>query len=276
MLHTLSALRGLELQAQDGILGTVSDFLVDDRNWQVRWMVIDTGVWLTGRKVLIHPAAVISADYATDSLSVALTKAQVAESPDILSDRPVSQQMQTDIYTYYGWNPMWSGGTLQDGRFGGPMLGGGESGAIAAPFSAPAYFGAHAEPAAAEPDLRAGQAGLAGGDDVESADPHLRSIAEITGYHVHAVDGAIGHVADYLLDSATWGVRYLVVDTSNWWIGQQVLIAPQAVTAVQWADHHMELSISRAMIRDSPLWDAANSQTGTYEARAQQHYAMPG
>jgi hypothetical protein len=179
----------------------VSDFLFDDGIWKVRWIVIDTGRWLTGRKVLIHPSAILSADYEARKISVALSMAQVKDSPDIRQDRPVSRQMQNNLYNYYGWTPVWGRGVFGDRTNGDAMLGGGESGAIASHLSPPAYFGASAVQEAERREV-----------NLEDGDPHLRSIAEVTGYHVHATDGNIGHVEDFLVESDNWGVRYLVVD----------------------------------------------------------------
>ena len=164
MLNVVSSLKGFDIQAKDGGLGTVSDFLFDDSTWKVRWLVVDTGKWLTGRKVLIHPSAVGYADYGSQELTVALTKTQVKDSPDIAQDRPVSQQMQNELYGYYGWDPLWSGGMYGGGLYGGAM------GGIASPLSTRAYFGAGA--------VREAERGEA---DHDKGDPHLRSIAEVTG-----------------------------------------------------------------------------------------------
>jgi len=264
MLNAVSSLKGFEIQAKDGSLGTVSDFLFDDSTWKVRWMVVDTGRWLTGRKVLVHPAAVVSAEYGARELNVALTKAQVQDSPGILQDRPVSQQMQNDLYGYYGWDPLWGGGMFGGGMYGGSMYGGG-MGAIASPLSAPAYFGN----AAVREAERVGT-------DLDEGDPHLRSIHEVTRYHVHATDGAIGHVQDFLIDNASWGVRYLIVDTSNWWVGQHVLISPYAVKSVDWSERHVRLDLTREKIKSSPSWNPSNNIDGEFERRLHSHYDWPG
>jgi hypothetical protein len=134
MLNELSSLKGFGLQGNDGTLGTVADFLFDDSTWKVRWLVADDGGWLTGRKFLIHPSAVVSVEPAIKGFTVALTKEQVKSSPEILEDRPVSQQMQNDLYDYYGWSPLWSGGMFGGGVYGG-MSG------IAMPVAAPGLFG---------------------------------------------------------------------------------------------------------------------------------------
>ena len=259
MLNVVSSLKGFEIQAKDGSLGTVADFLFDDSTWKVRWLVVDTGKWLTGRKVLIHPSAVGYADYASQELTVALTKAQVKDSPDVARDRPVSQQMQNDLYGYYGWDPLWGGGMYGGGPYGGAM------GGIASPLSARAYFGPGA--------VLEAEHGEVNRDD---GDPHLRSIAEVTGYHVHATDGGIGHVENFLVDSASWGIRYLVVDTSNWWVGQHVLMSPYAIKQVDWPNHDVRLDITRDKVKSSPPWNPADIVDGTFERRLHSHYDWPG
>ncbi len=265
MLNALSSLKKFGIHAKDGSLGTVSDFLFDDSTWKVRWLVVDTGGWLTGRRVLLHPSAVISAEYGAEYLNVALTKAQVEASPDIVQDRPISQQMQNDLYGYYGWDPLWGGGTFGGGGLYGGAIYGGEMGAIASPASAPVYFGAAA--------VREAERVETGVDD---GDPHLRSIDEVIGYHVHATDGDIGHVQDILVDSASWSIRYLVVDTSNWWFGQHVLISPYAVQSIAWHDRHVRLDIARARVKASPPWDPAGVVENEYERRLHEHYNWRG
>ena len=204
MLLAGSALKGFALEATNGKLGTVSDFLFSDETWRMRWLVVDTGVWLTGRKVLIHPSAIGGADYEHRELPVALTKAQVEGSPDILQDRPVSRQMENDLYGYYGWDPLWSGGF-----YGG--------GAMTLPFVPSSYLGDTA--LLERTDFE---------DQDEHDDPHLRSMTAVTGYHIHASDGEIGHVENLLVDSASWRIRYLIADTRNWWPGKHVLLSPAA------------------------------------------------
>lgn len=254
MLNAASSLRDFDIQATDGSLGTISDFLFDDTTWKLRWMVVDTGRWLSGRKVLVHPSAVILVAIEGRQVNVALTKQQVEDSPDILQDRPVSRQMQNDLYGHYGWDPLWGGG-MYPGSFG----------AIASPLSAPAYFGTAAM-RNAERD----------GMNLDDGDPHLRSTVEVAGYHVHATDGDIGHVQDFLIDDASWEIRYLIVDTSNWWVGQHVLISPYSVRNVDWSERHVRLDLSRDKIKSSPSWNPSNLVDGDFERRLHSHYDWPG
>jgi hypothetical protein len=251
MLLAGSALKGYAIEATDGRIGSVLDVLFDDRTWQVRWLVVDAGTWLTGRKVLLHPSAFGQADYVGHALSAKLTMAQVKDSPGFNQDRPVSRQMEHTLYDYYGWDPLW----------GGSIFGGGT---MSQSFATP-YLGGLAVREAA---------GLE--HEQDAGDPHLRSITAVTGYHIHAKDGSIGHVESFLIDDEAWGIRYLVVDTKNWWPGQHVLISPYAVRDIGWPQRRVELDVSRDQVRESPPWDPAALVDRAYEERLHGHYSWPG
>lgn len=159
---------------------------------------------------------------------VNLTMQQVKDSPDIDTNRSVSRQMETRVYDYYRWDPYWCGKNLG-------------MNAMAAPLIAPLWStsrdpgGADAQP-------------IEGG-------PGLRSIAAVTGYHIHATDGDIGYVEDFLVDDADWKIRYITVDTKNWWSGQRVLISPRSVRQVDWTNKLMHLTVNRQKVKGSPSYD---------------------
>jgi len=252
MLFVESTLKGYAVQASDGKVGDVTDFLFDDQNWKIRWLVLEPGSSLPQRKILLHPSALAAPDPVGKSIAVNLTKAEVEGSPDFLDHQPVSRQMEAHLYDYYGWDPAWG-----SSYFG--------LGAIATPFSPPPLVGAlppdEAAAAAAPPD---------------EADLHLRSIAEVTGYHVHASDGEIGHIENFVFDHANWDIRYLAVDTRNWWPGQHVLISPYAVREIDWENRHVELNIMRAQVKASPPWDSVPMVDHAYEQQLHRHYDWPG
>jgi hypothetical protein len=118
MLRNASQINGYAIAASDGRLGTVADFLFDDVSWSVRWLVVDTGKWLSGRKVLLPPAVFGRPDPDDGEFAVGLTMQQVKDSPDIGSARPVSRQIETNIYDYYGWQPYWGTDLLMGGFAG--------------------------------------------------------------------------------------------------------------------------------------------------------------
>ncbi len=253
MLRPIAKLSGYFIEALDGQIGTVSDVLFNDATWKTRWLVLDTGHWLPGRKVLIHPSAVGQVDDEGQTVFVKLSKARIEDSPGIQDHQPVSRQMEAGLYGYYGWDPLW----------GSSFYG---MGAIASPLSSPPSFGGMGMGETAAIDT--------GHDD---QDAHLRSVAEVAGYHVHASDGEIGHVEDLLVEDAAWDVRYLIVDTRTWWAGQHVLVSPFAVREINWGDRQVQLDITREKIKGSPPWKRPPTQLDQiYAGQLHQYYGWPG
>jgi hypothetical protein len=255
MMQVISALKGFAIEASDGRIGAVADFLFDDGSWRVRWLVVDCGTWLPGRKVLTHPSAILLNDLEPRRFVVALTKAEVEKSPLLAEDQPVSQQMEDRLHTYYGWDPLWGGPYLSE-----------TPGAIAWPYMAPPYFGLGLGAVEAQ-GKRA---------NLHGSDPHVRSVNEVTGYHIRAVDGEIGHIENFMIDDADWSIHYFVVDTRNWWFGERVLISPRAVKAIEWFDRRVELDASREQVKSSPRWDPLVAFTQVYAKRLHRHYGWPG
>lgn len=251
MLRNASAINGYAIAARDGRLGTVSDFLFDDNSWLVRWLVVDTGTWLSSRKILLPAFALGHLDAGKAEFSVRLTKHQVKDSPDIDAERPVSRQMETHIYEYYGWSPYWGTGLFM----GGYNYGAGGGGILPMPWPASSRDGQ--DPAAL---------------DCSHDDPHLRSTEAITGYHIHASDGQIGHVEDFLIEDGDWSIHYLIVDTKNWWPGKRVLVSPRSVREINWAAGIVNLHVDRKKVKDSPEYDASMSIDRAYENRFHNYY----
>jgi len=262
MLEAISAFKGFAIEATDGKMGTVVDFLFDDETWKVRWLVVDCGGWLRDRKVLIHPSAVSYTALEDPELNVELTKAQVEASPEVLEHQPVSRRMESRLYEYYGWDPLWD---EAPNLVPAP-------GAMASPLSAPPLFGLQASDEPLNDDAASEVGSAASEDD----DAHLRSVFDVIGYHIHAIDGEIGHVENFLFDNEDWTLHYFVVDTSNWWFGKRVLISPQAVRAIDWSDRKVELEVSRVQVESTPPWDPLVVFDEIYAKQLHEHYGWPG
>jgi hypothetical protein len=248
MLWNASAINGYDIAARDGRLGTVSDLLFGDVGWVVRWLVVDTGDWLSGRKVLLPVSVLGKPDPRLRRIPVELTMQQVKDSPDIDTERPVSRQTETDVYGYYGWSPYWGAGPV-------PV-----SNAIASPLVAPLWSSLQGDD----------HNGIPRDDD----DPHLRSISAVTGYHIHATDGEMGHAKDFLVDDGAWGIRYVIVDTRNWWPGVSVLISPRSVREIDWPNKHIHLDVTRQKVKDGPKYDPAITLDGAYEETFLTYYGI--
>lgn len=244
MIQSLNIIRKYSIQATDGILGSVSDIYFDDAEWTVRYLVVDTGTWLSGRKVLIPASALGSPDNRLRHFPVQLTRAQVEDAPSIDEDKPVSRQHEADLHGYYGWEPYWGAGGLA------PGMAGYAPGAIPPPPPEPAA-GAIAE---------------------EPGDPHLRSGREVIGYRIAATDGDVGHVEDILVDDDGWRVRYLLVDTRNWLPGRKVVMAPDWVRTIDWAERKVAVDHTRDQVKGSPEYDEVAGVSRAYERGLYEHY----
>ena len=251
MLRNVKQLRGYAILATDGAIGEVDDLYIDDDRWAIRYLVVDTGNWLPGRKVLISPHSIGRPDWAAQQLPVSLTKAQVEGSPDIDTRKPVSRQHEIDYIGYYGYPHYWGGAGL---------------------WGMGAYPGSLTAEIAFEEAMKARETAAA----QNPGDSHLRSCRVVIGYHIQATDGDIGHVKDLLVEDRTWAIRYLIVHTSNWWGGHDVLVSPQWIEAVSWADAKVSVGLTRQAVKDAPLYDAAAHLDREQEQAMHEHYGRPG
>jgi hypothetical protein len=243
MLRSMKSMEDYTIGAIDGIVGQVKDFYFDDESWVIRYLVVAAGEGPSRRKVLISPIAIGRPNWAEKILPVSLTRNQVINSPDIDTDKPVSRQHEMGYLGYYGYGNYWGGGGL---------------------WGAGLY-----------PDLL--QAGLQSNDvRPHQDDLHLRSGDAVMRYYVHANDGDMGHVAGLLIDESSWAIRYLIVDTSNWWLGHQVLIAPQWIDQVSWAESTVSVGMTRQSIKDSPAYDPDAALDREQEAGIHSHYGRAG
>jgi len=107
-------------------------------------------------------------------------------------------------------------------------------------------------------------------------DPHLRSANTVAHYYVHASDGDIGHVSGFLIDDHSWAIRYVLVDTSNWWLGHEVIIAPEWIEDVDWAECIVTVDLSRQAVKDSPTYAPEQTLEREQELCTHRHYGRDG
>lgn len=246
MLTNATFLQGLTIQATDGMVGKVDDLYFDDDNWAIRYLTVDTGSWLQGRQVLISPHSVTHVDWDARSVDVSISKKQVELSPDIDTHQPVSRQRETEYFGYYGYPYYWSGPYLWGPDYypSGPM-------------SEPS------NPSKANPQ------------PINGADSHLRSAAAITGYHVEASDGEIGHLDGFIVDDKDWAIRYLEIATRDWFPGKKVLLSPEWVDRVSWADTNVYVGLSKQAIKSAPEYIVSRPLTREFETDLHAHYGRP-
>jgi hypothetical protein len=243
MLIKAKSLKDYKLHSRDGEMGTVEQFYFDDTHWTIRYLVANTGNWLTGREVLISPYGLGDIDTEKKDIAVNLTKKQIEGSPSLETDQPVSRQFEEDYYGYYGWPLYW----------GGPYMWG------AYPY--------------VERDLKTIRKDNEGG---KPWDVHLRSTRIVSAYDIQAVDGELGHVGDFVIDDQTWAIRYLIIDTRNWWPGKKVLVSPKWIKRVSWEESKVFVDLSRETIKKSPEYAEESLLNRDYETSLHRHYDRKG
>jgi hypothetical protein len=225
-VQSTADLYGYKLSALDGPIGHVKDFYFDDETWVLRYLVADTGSWLSERQVLLTPHAFGGhafgkLDEDAKTLHVRLQKLQIENSPSIDSHRPVSRQFEVEYYGYYGWPAYWQGDSLWG-------LGG-----------YPAALPPTQEEVAVRRQYR------------HRDDKHLRSAMAVTGYHLRATDGPIGKVTGFLVDDRNWAICDLVVDAGHWYAGRRILVSPISVKRISYEESQVYVDLSKADIQQT-------------------------
>jgi len=243
MLCKANTLKGYTLDSLNGKIGKVKEFYFDDQHWTIRYLVADTGTWLTGRQVLLSPYALVAVNTEQQNIEINLTKQQIEDSPPLGSDKPVSRQYEDAYYGFYGWPTYWRG---------------------------PCVWGDFPNITQDPEQWKTASRGE------KAWDPYLRSSEDVTGHHIQAADGEIGHVEDFIIDDETWAIRYLIIDTRNWWPGKKVLISPQWIERVSWLESKVFVNLPSETIKQAPEYTEESLLTRAYEASLHLHYHRRG
>src|SRR5262245_31824128 len=232
MLHLAHKIAGATVHGTDGDIGTVEDFYFEEDRWTVRYLLVDTGKWFSGKRVLISPMSVQNG-WGRAGVKVGLTKDQAWNSPEF-QEGELSRTGETSVLAYYGYPDYWGAASIWGN------------------YDSPTAFVAGAvseKTAASDPP--------ASGVDPEAR--HLRSIKKSTGYHLQARNGEIGHVDDFLIGEESWRIRYLLVDTSNWIGGRAVIVSPETVEKIDKDRGKLHVAADREAIRSAPELETIQS-----------------
>lgn len=256
MLRTVESIDGYTIQATDGEIGSVKEVYFDDERWGIRYLVVETGSWLSSRQVLISPYSIKNVDNTDQAIEVSLTREQVKNSPSIDTHQPISRQLEGAYSQYYGYGNYWTG----------PYLWG-----VAGMPEYPMPDSSGIPPFAERPE------DVAQRIPEQSQDTHLRSSNKVSGYHILGADEEIGHVKDFIFDDTDWAIRYLLVDTRNWWPGgKKILLGTQWIARIDWTDSTVQSTLTREQIMNSPEYDESLPLDRDYETRLHDFYNKPG
>jgi uncharacterized protein YrrD len=186
------SLKGQPIEALDGLIGHVDDLYFDDSAWKIRYVVVQTGNWLLGRKVLIVPEALAEGWHGESGVPVNLTKDEIRTSPDIGSAQPISRVDEHVLHDHYGWLPYWGGGVA-------PLPASNVISVLERRIEAPST-------------------------DTKRTDAHLRCAKDIIGYKLFANGGEAGQLEDLIIHEDDAQVRYLAVHLTKSRLTKTVLI----------------------------------------------------
>ena len=250
MNRSINNLLGYTVKGTDGEIGKVEEFYFDDRTSTIRYMVVKTGGWFSGKKVLISPEAFQKPEWESKTFPLNLTQEKIKNSPDIDTDKPVSRQQEELMRGYYSWPSYYDYGYGGFGYWGLGMWG---------------------YPAVRQSEVDKETNQMKATKHTHD-NPHLRSTHEVKGYDIHATDGDIGEVEDFIIDDATWKIHFLVVETGNWFSGKKVLISPQWIKNVKWQEEEVTINHSKDEVKSSPEYDSSQPVNETYEHSLNDYY----
>jgi len=245
MQRSVKELIGYKINARDGELGSVEEYYFDDITWSIRYLVVNTGSWLSERLVLIPHSALGVTDWRTKTMNVNLTMEQVRNSPDVETQKTVSRNHETELLNYYGLPLYWG-----DGFYSEPI------GMV--PITVTPWQTSSVNEKEEIEDV--------GGNN------HLRSSKRVTGYHIHTLNGEIGHLEDFIVDDEQWNISYFIVDTRNWLAGRKVLILPKWINKIDWDENMVYVNLTKEKIEDSPEFDFSQPIDRNYEIQFMNHY----
>ena len=202
MLRSVDDILGMRIHATDGDIGHVHDTYLDDRDWRVRYLQVDTRHWLSGRHVLLAPSVVRSIDWDGGRIHVAFTREQVQTSPDIDSHTPMPRQHEAS--EYFEW-PFASSTSLWEGE----------------------------ELAARLHAVLSEMRGTATTSPAPTRDdPHLWSTRALRHLGVDGESGDVGRTGDLLIDPEVWTIRYLVIDHRGPFHAHRLFVPMNAVDSI--------------------------------------------
>ncbi|MEI6580213.1 MAG: PRC-barrel domain-containing protein, partial [Eubacteriales bacterium] len=236
-------LKGFKFHCLDGEIGTLTEFVFDDRDWTIRYLAVETGTWLIDRQVLISPIALSGVDLKSKYITVNLKKMQIEDSPPLYNNVPITRQFENNYHQYYGLPTYWNGPNIFN-------------------FSTNIMTESAAYKEAIQGDM-----GL--GLDLHSTD-------NVSGRKIQASDGEIGHINDFIIDDEAWVIRYLVINTQNWWPGKKVLISPKWIDHIGSDEFIVYFNVLRDAVKHSLEYTDETELNREYEHGLHKHYERKG
>jgi hypothetical protein len=252
MLRKLHSLKSFVVHGRNGKLGKVDDFYFDQKQFVVRYLVIDTGNWLEHEQTLISTHAIDNIDFDSSKVYVDLSSEQLENSPSIEQNEPISKTKEKALIEYFGWPDYWK------------KTHSSESELIHAGITERKKL-LNFKTLQKEDEAK---------QKAKKVDSNLRSLEEIRGYKIHAKDDKFGHLEDLFVEEKdSWIIRYLLIDTRNIMEGKLVIIAPDWIESINWFDKEIFIDKDKKEIEESPEYIEEKAPIDkNYEELLYDHY----
>ncbi len=243
MLRSMKELVGYRLEATDGRIGTVHDFLFSAEDWAIRYFEVDAGAFLSRHRVILAPEAFGEPRWADRVIPVRHSREQVRNSPVVDRETAIGRRQEEQLHKHYNWMPYWAVPGLGGPHGGLPIM--------------PVRIEQEEVPPETLPE------------------PELRNWREISGYDVHGRDASVGFLFDLILDDETWKIKMAVVDTGGWLRNEKRIFSVEWVDAVKWLERTVHLDLASETIEKAPEFDPSAPVNREIEVRLYDFYGRP-
>jgi hypothetical protein len=241
MLTNIKNLYGYRLHPifSEDEIGQIEDFYFDDKEWMVRYAVIDTGEWISGRSVLISPSSFAGPPHwDTATLPVYLSREEIEHAPSIDTHLPISRQKELELAAHYHWPAYWALAG-NDMRYEKEMMGS---------------------------ELQ---------NSLSEEDSRLRGMNSIFSYSAWSENKEIGCVVDFLCDAVAWSIPFIVIDIPDEPENKSVLIATSWIERIEWERAGVFLSVDICSVLKAPEYNVAGPVSRIFEEQLYDYYKMP-
>lgn len=243
MKQSLNEIIGYTIEAKDGEKGKVKDILFDEERWVVRYLDVDLANFPEDNRVLIPKMFLKKPLWSIEHFPVELTIKDIYNCPSLSKKLPISRKYEEKLNRYYKSDDYWSKVFI-------PFVG---------------------APGVTYP-IRPTRIPTKVIDEKKVASK-LRSFKEFNGYHIHAIDGKLGHIDDVIIEDDYWQIIYVSIDTSNWlpW-SKRVLVGVEWMEEISYANKEIKINLDIETIKSAPEFHPSEDIDKEFEAKLNMHY----
>lgn len=226
-LKGFTGFSGFRMGAIDGEIGIIKEVYFDDQQWVVRYLIVKAGNWLNGRLTLISPQALLAPDWDNELFPTNLTIDQIRHGPDIDTDKPLYRQQEISLYQHFPWSIYWTLGAM---------------------------------PLEESLDMAI--------KDIETdntPDPHLRSSDKVAEYRVFSQESEVGSVEDFILETNSWKIDFIVVKLGSWMSSKKVLLPVNWIASIDLATSRINLTRTMHQLQNCAEFDPDAPVNEAYE-----------